>query len=377
MRYPPGMAGRLSLAIAVLVVTGCEGVLGGERDDASGSDGGMRDAPIAPGTDAPGADTPSATPDTGTSPACEGVSCGAGAVCDPATGDCNCAPGFVDTGGTCTAAPPGDPSTRSAADVCDAWTEGHRTTATASWTEGATMCDPGSMSRAALDDTLRRITMYRWLVGLPAVLDDAGRNTNDQACAIMMHRRGTIDHNPTPDWPCYTEAGRAGAGSSNLAYGTGSAADAIDLFITDAGVDSLGHRRWVLNDPLGVVGIGFAGSSTCLGVFDSSGAGDRPWTSVPNAGIAPLESIQDRFGRAILWSFHSRSMSLGGASVTMARASDGSPLAVTVSHPPDGYGPSTVAWAPDGWMPSAGQRYRVTVTAGSEVSYEVELTACE
>jgi uncharacterized protein YkwD len=274
------------------------------------------------------------------------------------------------------AAMPGDPSTRSATDVCTAWSEGHVTNAAASWNPGAGMCDPGTMSRDALDDTLRRISMFRWMVGLPPVADDAARNATDQACAILMFRNGMIDHDPPSTWTCYSEAGHAGAASSNLAYGTGDAADAIDLFISDAGVSSLGHRRWIFNGPLGVVGIGFAGNSTCLGVFDNSGSSARPWTAWPNPGPTPFAALRDGFGRAGLWSFHA-SMVSGSTGVTMSRVPDGSPLAVTVSHPSNGYGPNTVAWAPMGWTPAEGDRYRVTITGGSEVTYEVELVACD
>lgn len=375
---------RSWLLLPLVVVAGCVGRLGGDPADGEvRPDGGApldapgRDTPGAdvPGEDTPGADVPSL--DAGPTDPCASVTCGAGASCDPATGDCFCAPGFVDVGGSCRAADPGDPVTRTSAEVCAMWAEGHRTTATASWAPGPMECDPGSMSRAALDDTLRRITMFRGLVGLPPVVDEAGRNAIDQACANLMYRNGTIDHFPPMSWRCYSAAGAMGASSSNLAYGTSGAADAIDLFIGDAGVPSLGHRRWVLNDPLGVVGIGFAGNSTCLGVFDSSGSGSRPWTSWPNAGFAPFEGLDGGFGRGVLWSFHSRSMSLGSATVTVTRVSDGAPLAVTVSHPPGGYGPDTVAWQPMGWTPAAGQRYRVTVSAGgTDITYEVELVAC-
>lgn len=368
------MSLRVRLYVALLLSMwsspACTGSLGTGDLDAAGVDAGPRaDVPTLPGVDGGGGggvDAPVV------SPSCAGVTCGSGAVCDPATGGCVCAPGFVDGGGTCTAAPPGDPSTRSAADVCAAWTEGHRRTAASAWNEGATECDSGSMSRDALDDTLRRISMFRYFVGLPPVVDEAGRNSIDQACANLMYRNGTIDHFPPMSWRCYSEAGAMGASSSNLAYGTSNAADAIDLFISDNGVPSLGHRRWVLNDPLGVVGIGFAGNSTCLGVFDGSGSGDRPWTSWPNPGPSPVE------GLGSLWSFHSRSMSLGAATVTMSRIADGSALGVSVSHPPDGYGPSTVSWAPMGWTPTAGERYRVTVSnAGSDITYDVELVACD
>lgn len=368
---------RSAFFVLLFAWAGCTGELSGDRPDgladldASGTDVPGSDAPRAdsPTPDVPGADVPGL--DGGPTDPCATVRCGTGATCDPATGMCFCAPGFVDVGGTCRAADPGDPATRTSADVCAMWAEGHRTTATASWTEGPTECDPGSMPRAALDDTLRRIAMFRGLVGLPPVVDESGRNAVDQACANLMYRNGTIDHFPPMSWRCYSDTAASGAGSSNLAYGTGNAADAMDLFIDDGGVPSLGHRRWVLNDPLGVVGIGFAGNSTCLGVFDSSGTGSRPWTSWPNAGYAPLEGLPGT------WSFHSRSMSLGSATVSVTRIGDGAPLSVSVDHPPGGYGPDTVSWTPMGWTPTAGERYRITVSGGgTDVSYEVELVRC-
>jgi uncharacterized protein YkwD len=350
--------------LSSMLVASCTGELRGET-----SDGGSTDAPSSPGADAPSEDAPRG--------ACEGVSCGAGAVCESASGRCVCGPGFADVGGSCAPSDPGDPSVRTRDAVCALWVEGHRTTATSPWTEGTTECEPGSMSRQALDDTLRRITMFRALVGLPPVTDDPARNAVDQSCANLMYRNGSISHTPPSSWRCYSEAGAMGAASSNLAIGTRDAADAIDLFVGDAGVPSLGHRRWVLNDPLGVVGIGFAGNATCLGVFDGSGAGDRPWTSWPNAGVAPIEGLDGGFSRGVLWSFHSRSLAVQAATVTMQRLSDGAALAVEVSRPGRGYGPDTVAWAPTGWTPTAGERYRVTVNAGgTEITYEVELVRC-
>ena len=369
---------RVSLAMGLLMLSACDGRLGGDRPDAGMTDAARRDTA---GLDAPGADVPSidggmVSPDVPAVGPCVGVTCGTGASCNPATGTCVCAPGFIDVGGSCMAAMPGDPSTRTGPEVCAAWRDGHVTEAATSWDPGPGMCDPGTMSRDALDDTLRRISMFRWMVGLPPVADEVGRNATDQACAILMFRNGTIDHNPPSTWACYTEAGRAGASSSNLAYGTSDAADAIDLFISDAGVSSLGHRRWIFNGPLGIVGIGFAGNSTCLGVFDSSGSGARPWTAWPNPGPIPFEALRDGFGRTGDWSFHG-SLVTGSTTVAMTRVSSGAPLAVTVTHPPNGYGPNTVAWAPMGWTPAAGDRYRVTVTGSSEVSYEVELVACD
>ncbi|GAB4210323.1 MAG: hypothetical protein OHK0013_30840 [Sandaracinaceae bacterium] len=377
-------AGRIALPASLLVTlaatVGCEGSL---RSTEPGSDAGHPpsfDAWAPPGTDAwdpssgdvggtgldVGAPIDAYTPGS----PCATVMCGANQRCDEATRACVCLPGFVDDGAGCSAAPPGDPSARTMAEVCEGWRDMHQTTATAAWTPGPGDCDPGSMPREAIDDTLRRINGFRWLIGLGPVVDDPSAHTRQQSCAVMMYRNGSLDHFPPMSWRCYTADGASGAGSSNLALGTGNSADTIDLYVDDHGVTSLGHRRWVLNGPLGRVGIGFAGNAGCLGVFDRSGSSDRMWTSWPPPGFAPRDTT------SAWWSFHSDRGSVADANVRMVRASDGTEVTGMVYRLPEGYGVSAVAWAPT--ERTVGQRYRVTVTTTSigEISYEVEIVAC-
>ncbi len=367
-------------AVLLIVTTGCTGTLR-RRELVPGSDGGApprdsspppRDAAPGPDAGAAGTDGGSAGTDGGPTDPCASVTCGANARCDAASARCVCLDGFVDMGGACVAVPPGDPAGRTEADVCAHWRDGHVENSARPWTAGATECDLGTVPREALDDTVRRINMFRWLVGLDPVTDDAALDAREQACAVMMNVNGTLSHTPPPSWRCYTADGAAAAGSSNLALGTGTPGDAIDLFMDDSGVASLGHRRWVVNGPLNPVGIGFAGNATCLGVFGMSGGSTRDWTAYPNPGPAPSGTAGAK------WSFHSNRWDLSGASVAVTRAADGGMLAVTVDHLPDGFGPNTVAWTPSGWTPTVGQRYRVAVSgiAPGTVTYEVLIVGC-
>ncbi|MBX7192430.1 MAG: CAP domain-containing protein [Sandaracinaceae bacterium] len=369
---------RSAALVACMILAACDGTLtsSDERDTGARPDArGETDAFVSPDLDArvpsdldayvaPGVD---AWAPTGP---CATVTCGANQRCDDATGACICLPGFVDSGSSCTAAPPDDPSTRTSAQACAIWSEAHRTTASSSWNEGATECDGGSLPREAIDDTLRRITGYRALVGLGPVVDNPGLEAQQQACAVMMFRNGTLNHMPPMSFRCYTAEGAAGAGSSNLSLGTGTSADTIDLYVDDGGVSSLGHRRWVLNGPLGRVGIGFAGNAGCLSVFDGSGSTARTWISWPPPGPAPQDTT------TAWWSFHSTGGSISGATVSMVRVADGMDVTGTVHALPDGYGGSAVAWEPT--ERSVGSRYRVTVTGGAlgEISYEVEIVSC-
>jgi len=352
--------------LAASLVAGCDGSLS-SNEPGTDAGGTREDSPAPPREDAWSPGAPDAWSPMG---ACATITCGANQRCDEATAACICLPGFVDSGSGCTAAPPGDPSTRTTADACLIWQEAHRTTASESWTPGTMECDGGAMPREAIDDTLRRITGFRALVGLGPVVDNPGLAAQQQACAVMMYRNGSLSHSPPMGWRCYTAEGAAGAGSSNLALGSGNSADSIDLYVDDSGVDSLGHRRWVLNGPLGRVGIGFAGNAGCLAVFDSSGTTERTWISWPPPGPAPAETT------TAWWSFQSTRGSVADATVAMVRVSDGTDVTGTIHRLPDGYGGSSVAWSPT--ERTVGQRYRVTVTSGSlgEISYEVEIVSC-
>ena len=374
--------------VGIVLVAGCTGEIrrsapaAGSDGAVPDRDGGRRDAGIvlmidgssmedAGTTTVPGEDAGTGV-DSGPSDPCAGVVCGTNEACVPATGVCDCVPGFADMGAGCVALPPGDPAGRTTAEVCGQWNGGHVENAATPWTPGATECDLGTLSPLAIEDTVRRISMFRWLAGLGAVTDDPARNTVAQHCATLMNANGRISHTPDTSWDCYTAQGAEGAGSSNLALGIRSPGQAIDLYMADPGTPSLGHRRWILNDPLGRVSIGFAGNAQCLGVFDSSGSTSRMWTAYPNPGPAPVETASD------LWSFHSRSLSLGGTDVTVERMSDGAALAVRVTHPASGFGPDTVAFEPMGWTPAAGTSYRVTITgvSGGPIVYVVQLVSC-
>lgn len=327
----------------------------GERDG-----GGDRDAGVP-------------EPDAGPPDPCAGVSCGENASC--AEGDCRCNPGFVEMSGACVALPPGDPAGRTQAEVCDAWRMGRVENASPAWTAGASECASGTMAPAAIDDVLRRVNMYRWLAGLGPVGHDASRHRELMDCAHMMSVNRSLSHDPPSSWTCYTAGGANAAGRSNIALGYRSPGAAIDGYMADTGTPSLGHRRWILNGPLGAVEIGFSASDRpgqCLGVFDRSGTTDRPWTAYPNQGFAPLATA------AHTWSFHANSISLGGASVDVVRVSDGAALAVDAYEAGLSGPPPSIGFTPRGWTPTAGETYRVTIrgTSAGDITYDVIPVDC-
>ncbi len=308
---------------------------------------------------------------------CAELNCDATEICDATNESCVCREGFIDNGTACVMAPAGDPATRTKADMCAKWTDGSTPRAASPWETDGLECGPGVMPRAAIDDTLRRINAYRWLSGLANVTDNPDQHDAQMECAAMMSKEGALSHTPGPNYACYTQAGAGSAGSSNIAYGYGSSAAAIDGYMDDGRVPSLGHRRWILNAPLARVGIGFSKSGNrpgqCLSVFDRSGTTDRDWTSFPNQGPTPM--VIARY----IWSFQHYGGGVGqNTSATVVRVSDGQTMPMMNEVLGGGGLPSTLKMTRDNWDVVADETYRVTITNlnGSDLTYEISPVNC-
>jgi hypothetical protein len=348
-------------------------------DDSSTTDGGADSGVDAPsGSDVVAKDAPAKE----TGPVlCNGVVCGANESCFQST-SCVCADGFVPNGATdCVAAPSGSPASHAQSDVCTRWKAGHVVTAPSPYTAGANKCDLGTFSSGGLTDTLARINAFRWLVGAgDTVTDDATKDSGDQGCAIIAvwNPAGIQAHNPPTNSVCYNANGASWAGMSNISWGV-SAPDSIDEYVQDTGNDTtLGHRRWVLHPPLGVVGIGWVqaagtqyGRAGCLGVFDTSSTGPKPsWYSWPPAGYFPSTTA------AWQWSFHYPA-GMSTATATVMDMGTAKNVTVTTTMLPQGYGDDTLEITP-GFAPAVNDIYRVTVTPNgkSPIVYEVRPVSC-
>jgi uncharacterized protein YkwD len=260
--------------------------------------------------------------------------------------------------------------------ACERWAEDRATFTEGTWTGDVSSCDAGTISDDAKASTLASVNLYRWLSGLPEVVDDPERNDIAQACSLMMQANQTIDHFPSQSWDCYTQDGADGAGTSNLA--TTASVVAVDLYMADPGNETtLGHRRWILSNSLGPIGVGGAAAYSCLLVLGGSGNAGRTWTAWPPPGDVPLEAFG--VGWASIdttgWSIQSDSLSLGAAEVRVTR--DGEDLPVAVEQLEPGYGSNdAIKLTPDGWTTEPGT-YTVEVEgAGEDIAYDVNVQDC-
>jgi hypothetical protein len=316
-------------------------------------------------------------------PATCSPACAANQYCEAATLSCVCNPGFVQQGGACKAAPAGDPTSHTQQEVCDHWKSGHVVTEPKPLIATGAECDAGTLKQAAIVDTLVRINMFRWMDGLGPTSDDAAFDADAQKCSNLESWwpfAGGSPHAPPASSKCYTPEGGATAGQSNIAWGSNNPAQAIDQFMQDNGNETtLGHRRWILNPPLGPIGIGYwegggmYGNAECLRVFGTSGGGPNPsWVAIPTAGFAPLETAK------WTWSFHGSLGGIPNATATVLRVDDNMAMPVKMMPLSQGYAQDTASWTPVGWTAEAGKTYRVTVSglAGGDVVYDVKPVAC-
>jgi hypothetical protein len=222
------------------------------------------------------------------------------------------------------------------------------------------------------------INLYRWLAGLPSVTDDATRNHAAQACSLIMEANHDLSHAPPTSWTCYNSEGATAAGKSNIS--TTPAVQAIELYLADPGNEgTLGHRRWILSNGLGPVGIGSTTDYSCLWVIDGTASGGNVWTAFPPPGEVPIELFTASGYTSVDvtgWSIQSDTINLANAQVTITDG--GTNRAVNVSVLPAYYGSLyAIRMAPQGWTSQVGHTYAVDVTGISQaIHYEVQVVTC-
>jgi hypothetical protein len=239
------------------------------------------------------------------------------------------------------------------------------------WTGSIAGCKAGETSQAFRDSVLLRVNYFREMAGVPKItaFNDT-YNKMDQAAALIMaaNQELELDHAPTTAWACYSDLGKQGAGSSNLARGA-YGPEAITLYMDDGEVGSLGHRRWVLYPQTQEMGTGdipdtsdWRTMTNALKSWDDHVWDSRPATrddfvAWPPAAYVPSPVVYP------VWSF-----SVAGADFTNAAGTlttGGANVPVTLMHTENGYGENTLAWKACNcteWpKPGADQAYQVTV----------------
>ena len=332
----------------------------GALEDGGALDGGTQDG----GTQDGGGGTLPAVPVQ----AC-GISCGAHAVCDPATHSCVCEPTYRQLAG-CVAYPVSDtPPLHTAAEVCEIWriAQIHEVPAgEAGWenSEIPVECDEGRLKEAEIRDALRRANGHRAMIGATPLMaaDETGQWEAAQkralAIAVVGENRPNDDYSPAT---CYANEPYSSVIGHWQQYYAGDVlhgADAItsNLLHADFTAGEYQVNGTVFVDPNSErLTYGFTFGGICGG---ASGAPDvsPDWFAFPTQGAYPIDLFGD------WWAFFAEHSSIDGPAVQVTRVGDGQLMPVQNITPLRAAGDyDGVAFQPDGWTPAVGESYEVAI----------------
>jgi uncharacterized protein YkwD len=266
--------------------------------------------------------------------------------------------------------------------VCARWKADRANLSEGTWSGSVDTCTVGDISADGRANALRLYNLYRWLGNMPSVVTDPTRDAQAQACALMQYANGTLSHDPPTTWKCYTAEGAKGSSSSNISSGPGvSSADAY--MIDNGNATTLGHRRWIMSNSLGPIGLGStAKGSSCMQNLNGTGKAGKAWIAWPPQGIVPIQAFGSAGGRGggsvdtTGWMVQSDSINLANAVVTVTAGGADQPVTVTALG--SGYGSKyAFRFNPTSWTSKAGTTYAVSVTGiPTPISYEVQVVDC-
>lgn len=271
---------------------------------------------------------------------------------------------------------------RSPPNTCARWLADTRERGEGTWDGSVRACDPGDISDAGRENALRFVNLYRWLADLPAVTTSRARNELAQKCALLEEanwRTEGLSHVPPDDWRCYDDDSARAAITSNLSTGAGVLS--IPAYFLELGAEkAMGHRRIILSNELGPIGLGSTGpgGASCLQALPGTQDARRTWVAWPPPGAFPLAAYEFA-GHSLSqtgWSIQSDSMDFGKAKVTV-KSGDRTLDVDVVELEASAGSESALRIVPNGWSVHAGESYAVHVTGvRPKIDYEFELVDC-
>ncbi len=124
-------------------------------------------------------------------------------------------------------------------------------------------CTPGVLRGEAKASFLSAFNALRARHGLRPVRYNAAADRAAGEAAMMMAANSALSHDPPSSWKCWTAAGAAAAGSSNLLGGVSSPYLAYEddnavlgEWLIEGDGDEIGHRRWMLDPYLDQTALG-------------------------------------------------------------------------------------------------------------------------
>lgn len=249
----------------------------------------------------------------------------------------------------------------------------------------------GSLSNETLNDALKVLNFVRYIAGVPSnVTLNSDYNEWAQAASLVSRLNNKLSHDPSQPAGLPNDLydlGHTGASSSNLGSGYANPASSIvNGYLPDedaSNIDRVGHRRWVLNPPMGQVGFGYVGSYTAMYAFDRTGSSSCTNVAWPAQNM-PVELFQSDDP----WSLNVGSeVSESSTTVTLTRERDGKVWNFS-SRSSDGYFNvdnggygmrGAIIFRPNGFSCYPGDSFTVRITGAtsSPIEYQVNFFSLE
>ena len=252
-------------------------------------------------------------------------------------------------------------------------------------------CRAGTLKASVKATLLANLNAIRALHGLPAVSYSTSEDAEEAESSLIMAANRALSHTPPTSWTCYSGAGAAGAGASNLiigwgtGLGFGSEDDQLAGWMNEGGSAQLGHRRWMLSPFLGktsygrvstVLADGTRVTAASLRVFNFAG-GAGSVSGVPAFVAYPYGDYPVRYFRATDYLSFSAIANTGGSfgansnvrytAATITVSGPAGNLTVSdVTSDNDGYGvANNLQWRVAGLQPNVTYTVRISGVTGA------------
>lgn len=129
-------------------------------------------------------------------------------------------------------------------------------------------CIAGMVSDFEKQRVLDRVNYIRSLHRLPPVSYASNGDTQTAECSLVIAASRELSHTPPSNWSCWSQDAYDGCNSSNIYVQWGrtrnqfDSLSVVDAFMTDEGVATLGHRRWLIDPWLGEISFGRVDGNT-------------------------------------------------------------------------------------------------------------------
>ncbi|OGU14410.1 MAG: hypothetical protein A2X63_03845 [Ignavibacteria bacterium GWA2_35_8] len=247
-------------------------------------------------------------------------------------------------------------------------------------------CYEGTLKSNEKIKVMAKLNLIRSLHGLQEVSYNPGDEKYVQEAALLTCANKQMNHQPANDAKCFTQDGYKGCDESNLWFGSASQVwgwqsdNMIIDWLIDDSVETLGHRRWLLNPFMRNASYGRVDkvesdgkhfTAGVLKVFDRlvywpPFVSDIEYVAYPDGDYPAYAFKTDWFlsfslvaDKETFW--NNKNVDFSNSVIQMADE-NGNPVTVnSAQYNTEGYGlPNIIQWKADGLQ--AGKRYNVTVT---------------